>query len=187
MRLYQWFADMIDYPGPDLSQRIDECITLTSPLHEEATGLLKKFRAFLGKIPLDTAGELYTRTFGPEAACSPCVGYQLFGNGHHREMFQAGLKEHYQVYGFSTGNDLPDHLCVMLRFLAGNEDKEERDELVSLCILPALKKMLKGFGDDRNPYKDALQALLLLLQEDEEGVGRQGIRMAGREELGHDR
>ncbi len=26
MRLYQMLADVIDYPGSDLSQRIDECI-----------------------------------------------------------------------------------------------------------------------------------------------------------------
>ena len=93
------------------------------------------------------------------------MGYHLFGDRNHRGIFLAGLKEHYQVFRFSAGNELPDHLGVMLRFLANEEDEEEREELIFLCIIPALKKMLEGFRSS-NPYKEVLQALLLMLQSD---------------------
>lgn len=118
MSLYQKLAEVLDYPGPDLSQRLDDCIALSSPLDEGAASLLKEFRAFLEKFPLDTIKELYTRTFDLEAVCYPYVGYHLFGDGNHRGMFLAGLIEHYQIYDFSSGNELPDCLSVMLRFLA---------------------------------------------------------------------
>jgi nitrate reductase delta subunit len=108
--------------------------------------------------------ELYTSTFDLNAICYPYVGYHLFGDGNHRGMFLAGLKEHYQVSHFSAGNELPDHLGVMLRFLANDGDEGEREELIFLCIIPALKKMLEGFEDKSNPYQGVLQALLLMLQ-----------------------
>ena len=56
----------------------------------------------------------------------------------------------------------------MLRFLAKGEDEEERDELISLWIIPALKRMLGGFEVETNPYKVLLRALLLVLQEGHE-------------------
>jgi len=187
MRLYQLLANVIDRPGPDLSQRIDECITLLRPLHGRPAALLKEIRAFLRKTSVDTMGEIYTKTFHLDGACYLSVGYHLFGDGNHHGMFQAGLKELYQVYGFSPEIELPDHLGVMLRFLARDEDKEERDELVSLSILPALKKMMMGFRDEGNPYKKVLQALLLLLQENEEAVDKQITRTMTVEEFRHDR
>ncbi len=178
MSLYQRLAEVIDYPGPNLSQKVDECIALSSALQEEATGLLKAFRAFLGKFPPETMEELYTRTFDAEAACCPYVGYHLFGDGNHRGMFLVGLKEHYQIYDFSAGNELPDHLGVMLRFLARDDDGEERDELLSLCILPALRKMVQGFRDEGNPYQELLKAILLLLDEGDEAMDSGDRRIA---------
>lgn len=177
MSLYQRLADVMDYPGPDLSQRVDECIALSSPLHEEGTSLLKEFRAALGKIPLETMEELYTRMFDPGAACHPYVGYHLFGDGNHRGVFLAGLKEHYQIYDFSAGNELPDHLGVMLRFLERDEDSEERDEMLFLCILPALRKMLQGFRDAGNPYHELLKAILLLLEGGDEAMNSMDRRI----------
>jgi nitrate reductase delta subunit len=170
MRLYQLLADVVDYPGPELSRRIDDCATFLSPLCQEAAGLLEEFRTFLGKIPPETMEEIYTKTFDLDVVCYPYVGYHLFGDGNHRGMFLAGLKEHYQICGFSTGNELPDHLSVMLRFLARDEDREERDELLGLCILPALRKMVEGFRDETNPYQKLLRAILLLLQEGEDAM-----------------
>ncbi len=177
MRLYETLAEMMDYPGPDLSQKVDEGIALSTPLHEEATRLLKEFRASLGTIPRETMEELYTRTFHAEAACFPYVGYHLFGDGNHRVAFLAGLKEHYQTRDFSAGNELPDHLGVMLRFLARDDDSEERDELLSLCILPALRKMVQGFRDEANPYQKLLKAILLLLQEGDEAMNSMDRRI----------
>ena len=77
--------------------------------------------------------------------------------------FMARLREHYRSSGFVAGDDLPDHLCVILRFLASREHGEVERELVVDCMIPALGKMVAGFAELTNPYRDALQALLLLL------------------------
>ena len=170
MSLYRRLAEVIDYPDMDLSKKVDECISLSASIHEEASDLLKEFRASLGKIPLDTIKELYTRTFDLKADCYPYVGYQLFGDGNHRGMFLAGLIEYYQIYDFSLENELPDRLSVMLRFLARDDDKEDRAELLSLCIVPAVRKMVRRFGDEGNPYRKLLKAILLLLGEGDEAI-----------------
>jgi nitrate reductase delta subunit len=186
MSLYQRLTEVIDYPDADLSQRVDEYIALSAPINEEASGLLKEFRSFLGKTTLETMEELYTRTFDLQAACYPYVGYLLFGDRNHRGLFLVGLKEHYQIYDFSPGNELPDHLSVMLRFLARDDDSKEQEELLSLCILPALRKMVQGFGDEANPYEKLLKAILLLLGEGDEAmtnVNHRGIRKMGAEEF----
>ena len=166
--LYRLFADCLEYPTLLLSDRVNECISILTPFQAKAADLMRGFKTFLLQTPLGRMEEIYTHTFDLHGSCYPYVGYHLFGDGNHRGMFLAGLKEHYQVYHFSAGNELPDHLGVMLRFLANQEGEEDRDELIFLCILPALKKMLEGVRDRSNPYQGVLQALSLMLQSNTE-------------------
>ena len=129
--------------------------------------MLDEFRTFLEVTPVEQMEEVYTRTFDLQAICHPYIGYHLFGNGGQRGMFMAGLREHYNASGFSTGNELPDRLSTMLRFIP-NCTKAEREELISECLVPAVKKMVSGFEDGSNPYRGVLQALLLVLQKESE-------------------
>lgn len=163
-RLYPLFANLVEYPTPFLSDRVDECISLLTPLQREASDHVWGFKTFLSLTSFSRMGEIYANTFDLNGICYPYVGYHLFGDGDHRGMFLAGLKEHYQASDFSAGNELPDHLGVMLRFLGYIKDEGEREEFIFLSIIPALRKMLEGFRDRSNPYKGVLQALLLMLQ-----------------------
>jgi nitrate reductase delta subunit len=162
--LYRLFAELVEDPTPLLSDRVNKCTSLLIPFQREAADLMRGFKTFLHQTSLDRMEQIYTRTFDLPGICYPYVGYHLFGDGSHRRMFLSGLKEHYKVRHFFPGNELPDHLGVMLRFLASNEDEEEREELIFLCIIPALKKMLEGFEDGDNPYEGVLRALLLTVQ-----------------------
>lgn len=165
-RLYQLFAELAEYPTLHLADRVNECISLLTVLHLEAADPLKEFRTFLNQASLGQLEEIYTSTFDLNVIFYPYVGCHLFGDGSQRGMFLAGLREHYQGSHFSPGNELPDHLSVMLRFLAHNEDEEEREELIFLFIIPALRKMLEGLEGSGNPYMGMLQSLLLMLQSD---------------------
>jgi len=165
MKLHDLFADILEPPRPLLPDRVDECVSTLATSQREAAGLMKQFKTFLDRTPLTRMGEIYTGTFGLQAGLYPYVGTHLFGDGSHRRMFLAGLEEQYQIYNFSTADELPDHLGIMLRFLAQVGDEEEREEMTFLYILPALKKMLKGFEDQATPYKSVFQALLLVLRE----------------------
>lgn len=166
MRTYSLFADIFDYPTPLLGDRVDQLLPLATGAHGargEAAPLLHQFRAFVVDATPEKVEELYSNTFDLQPLCSPYIGYQIFGEEYRRGMFMAHLREHYRTSGFGTGNDLPDHLCVVLRFLSGREPGEVERELVTDCLVPALEKMVAGLSETTNPYRWALQALLLLV------------------------
>lgn len=165
MPIYCLFADIFDYPAPILADRVEELLQLATATHEEATQLLYQFQTFVEQAPPEKIEELYTGTFDLQPLCSPYIGYQIFGEEYRRGMFMAHLREHYRSNGFFAGSDLPDHLCVILRFLDGRKPGEVERELVTDCLIPALKKMVEGFTESTNPYRGALQALLLLLDD----------------------
>jgi len=167
MELYDLFAHILEPPMPSLYDQVNQCISTLGPSRCEAAGLMNRFKTFVDQTPFSRVGEIYRETFSLQGACYLYVGYHLFGDGSHRRLFLAGLEEQYQIYDFSTAQEMPDHLGIMLQFLAQDRDEEERDELISLCMIPALKRMLEGLEDRPTPYKEMLQALLLLLQEGE--------------------
>ncbi len=165
MKEYGLFAEILDYPTPLLASRMEELLHLVSCRDGRAGESLGQFREFVATTSPAMLEELYTATFDLQPLCYPYVGYQLFGEEYRRGMFMAGLREHYRACGFETGNELPDQLCVILRFLSGREPEAVEQELVSDCLVPSLKKMVAGFADAANPYRAPLQALLLFLGE----------------------
>jgi nitrate reductase assembly molybdenum cofactor insertion protein NarJ len=64
----------------------------------------------------------------------------------------AKLNGEYHARDFSAGSELPDHLCVMLRFLAEAEDDELALWLTDEAIGPGLRKIAKGFDDSDSIY-----------------------------------
>ncbi len=164
MELYDLFAHVLGPPGPSLSDQVSECISILAPSRGEAAGLMNRFKTFVDQTPISRMEKIYAETLSPDGVCYPYVGYHIFGDGSHRRLFRAGLEEEYRIYDFSAAQEFPDHLGVMLQFLARDEDEEEIDELISLSIIPALKRMLEGL-DRATPYRDVLKALLLVLQE----------------------
>lgn len=163
MKEYRLFADILDYPLPLLADRVDELLALVAAMDCTAGQLLDRFRKFAAETTTAEMEELYSVTFDLQPLCYPYVGYQMFGEEYRRGMFMARLREHYRSCGFAAGSDLPDHLCIILRFLANREPGEVERELVSECLVPAIGKMVTGFTDATNPYRGALQALLLRL------------------------
>ncbi len=163
MELYQLLAEILKYPTPSLDNQVDDCASMLSDT--DAVRLLNKFQAFLKITTLERIEEIYTSTFDLQGICHPYVGYHLFGNGSQRGLFMAALRENYKTSGFSAGNELPDHLSIMLCF-ASNCTTPEKKELVNECIVPAVKRMVSDFEEDSNPYRGVLQALLLALQRE---------------------
>lgn len=165
-KLYALFAEMLEYPTCSFSECFEECVSLLFGWDSEAANLLKKNESVLTRMPLTQMQETYTRTFDLQPACFPYAGYHLFGENYRRGMFMSELKRYYLSHGFSIDKELPDHLAVILRFLAQSPVDEENDELVQDCMIPALEKMLKRGGrEEDNPYRGILHALLLMLEK----------------------
>jgi nitrate reductase molybdenum cofactor assembly chaperone NarJ/NarW len=159
-RSLQLFAEILDYPGQRLFDDVHNCISSLEPGHREAVRLLGEFRAELEGAGVGRLEEVYTATFDLQAGCSLYAGYHLFGDDYRRSVLLVKLKESYRVRGFSTGKELPDHLCVLLRFLALHGHEPESLELVSDCVIPALSKMVEGAARVASPYRLVLEALL---------------------------
>ena len=175
--LYRLFADLLEYPTPALARQAQECGELlrstlcpvpgASP---QAAALLERFRCFAEQTQTTRLEELYTGTFDLQAVCYPYVGYHLFGESYRRGMFMAQLNEGYRERGFSAGNDLPDHVAVVLRFLALSTDDDFSQVLLREGLTPTVDKMAQAFGDQGdNPYGGVIRALLLALKNETEG------------------
>lgn len=140
------FADLLAYPEGSLEGPLGACERLLAPAHPEAAAALAEFRAFAEGAPVCRLQEVYTGAFDFGTAGYPYVGYHLFGETYRRSVFLLGLKERYRADGFAPGVELPDHLAVLLRFLATTPDETLREELAREALLPALERMA---GDAR--------------------------------------
>lgn len=110
--------------------------------------------------------ELYTRTFDIQAVAYLDVGYVLFGEDYKRGHFLVKMQSLHQEYGNDCGTELPDHLPNILTLLPKLADQEEAEGLVGKLVLPAIDKMVAGFGDHGNVYLDVLKSVSEVLKED---------------------
>mgnify|MGYP001192660637 CR=1 FL=1 len=152
-------ADLLEYPGPRLSSRIEACISRLEALDPGAAELVKDFQRAVGEKSAGEIEEAYTSAFDMKADRCLYVGHQLFGEDRRRNLFLALLNEHYQARGYSSGQDLPDYLPAMLRFAAEHERDAETEELIVECVIPALRKMAAPDGFYTLPLRAVLRLL----------------------------
>lgn len=165
---YQLFAEILDYPGRPISQAIKQCLAILPIECSEAAANLKDFEIASTTMELARLQELYTESFDLKPDCTLNMSYHLFGDDWRRSMFLAELKGIYESNSFQTGNELPDHLCLILRFIALKGPEGQTNDLAQECVVPALRRMISGIRPENNPYKDALQALLIWLRPSDE-------------------
>ena len=164
--LYLLFARMLDYPTTDLVQQAAECARLLAPACAQAGEVMAGFRSQVERIPLKDLQATYTYTFDLQGACAPYVGHHLFGESYKRSWFMARLNEEYQRKNFPSQTELPDHIAVVLQFLAHNIADEFAQVLQNEGLRPAVDKMHMLFTEaEENPYRKALRALGMALQE----------------------
>jgi len=168
----EMFAGLLEYPCGTETDTATRGAAVLSGEFPEASARLGEVRSFFAESSRERAEEIFTATFGLQAACAPYVGFHLFGEGYKRRVFLAGMNALYASRGFSTGVELPDHIAVVLRFLANSDEDEQTREIVEDGLIPALSKMIGKFEDAGNPYGNVLRALqsVLLPGQREEGV-----------------
>lgn len=173
-RILSLFADILEYPQDKIAEVVHECETLLQMENTGAAALLAKFRRFAEEKPLGRLEEEYTKSFDMYSDCYPYVGYHLLGESYKRSVLLLGLKERYKAQSFTTeGKEPPDHISVMLRFLAASGDLALNQELIHEAVLPALEKMVGEETGHQRPngtrkkahYKYVLKALQLTLRQ----------------------
>lgn len=168
---YQLFAEILDYPGPSVAEATRQCVAMVEAECPEAAVKLKDFEMASSASELTGLQQLYTGSFDLQPDCTFNMSYHLFGDDRRRSMFLAELKGIYESNSFQTGNELPDHLCLILRFIALKGPGEQTDELAQECVVPAIRRMLSTLKPGDNPYKHALEALLIWLRPSNEALG----------------
>lgn len=178
-QLVSGLADLLDYPQPSLAAAAHKCRTLVVEATPAAAALLDVFAADVEATTTAHMEELYSGAFDLdtlsefEATCYPYVGHHLLGETYRRSRFMVGLLERYRAHGYEvTGGELPDHVLVMLRFLACCDDDQLAEELVGEALLPALARMtrdgeeagLEG-GGGRRVYLRVLEAVRLVIRD----------------------
>lgn len=161
---YGLFAKLLEYPGTDTIEEARGAETSVSGVSPQARSCLERFRKAVEETPQSRLQELYTSTFDLQVVCYPYAGYHLFGESYKRAAFLTKLKELYKAHGFEVEGELPDHIPVILRFLALLDDEDEAGVLVEDGLIPALSSMTKAFLDGANPYGEVVHALLFTLQ-----------------------
>lgn len=165
-RLYTLMAEMLSYPQPGLQTKVRESMEiLTAENMPGAAAELEKFHAYCGDHPLGELEEIYSSTFDLNPLCSPYVGYYLFGDNHKRSEFLVRLKKDFGAFDFTVEGEMPDHIAVMLRFLALLEDEYPNHSFIRECLEPALGEMEKK-AKDGNPYSNVIRALSLIFTEE---------------------
>lgn len=162
--LYCLLAELLEYPRHELSARARECRDLLATTRPEAAGLMGEFATFVEGTPRGRLEEVYSATFDLSPDCCPYAGYHLFGDDPKRADLMIGLQQSYRAIGFSAENELPDHLALLLRFLAQQADLELERDLLDRVVVPTLEKMSKLL-EGKNPYGNALKATLLVCGE----------------------
>lgn len=158
-------AALLDYPAPSTRVTAETCAPLLRDQHPEACEIFADFLGFLHGQPMARIEEIYTATFDLQPACHPYIGYQLCGESQKRALFLMQLQQLYRRHDFTAGAELPDHLATVLRFVAGVDDQQSREEIIHDGILPALDKMLLQAECATNPYVQLLQIIRLVLTQ----------------------
>lgn len=161
--LYDALADLLAYPTPAIFHQAQACLEQLRQSQPESASAMENVCLGLERLSLEELEELYTITFDMQPVCYPYVGYQLFGESYKRGAFMAQLNEAYHACGYSAGQELPDHLSVILHFLGSSTTAREDDfgrALLVEGLVPALEKMLQAFDkQSANPYFGLLSAL----------------------------
>ena len=159
-------ADLLSYPTEGLPERASLAARAVPPT---VAAPALRCAAALAAIGTGEAQELYTATFDLRPASSPYVGLCLCGEGARRNALLAYLAEAYAAAGHAPGEELPDHLAEVLRFIADAGGTEEARDLAELAVAPCARRLAAELPAD-NPYRAAVVALLRALGGDPEEV-----------------
>lgn len=135
---------------------------------DAAASSLDAFERAAARLSFQELEDLYTRTFDLSPSCVPFLSVHLFGQeSFRRARLMTGLEDSYQKGGFDRsegGNELPDHLGVVLRAAEVFSEDEWR-ELVEMVLARPLARMA-GALDPKNPYRHLVEAVRRLLGVD---------------------
>jgi nitrate reductase molybdenum cofactor assembly chaperone NarJ/NarW len=118
------------------------------------------FAELLRNTTLSELQEDYVASFDFNPKGALYLGHHLYGDSPKKRTFMIALKQEFARHDFTPpGNELPDHLALLLGFLAHlasrGEESYRRDFIVE-SVLPGLNRMVAADPTFRPPHWQSL-------------------------------
>ena len=168
---YEALAILLEYPQ-DREALLLCCDGLESYL--KARGLKSpaaRFLDFLRGSSLERLQKEYVSHFDFNPGKAPYLGHHLYEDNQQKAAYKSMVKQEFARSCFSpSGNELPDHLTVLLFFLAhlSRQGEEEcRQRFISEAVLPGLRKLLTAAEpSEQSPWLPVIETTEIILSAD---------------------
>jgi len=132
---------------------------------------LAPFAAFIAPLNLAAIQEDYVATFDFSPTVALYLGHHLHGDNRKKALYLIRIREEFRRYAFTpSGNELPDHLPLLLEFLAylaQHEGAEVRRAFIAECVVPGMERLIAGFDRRKSsPWQPVLEASRLICLTD---------------------
>ena len=168
---YDGLARLLDYPAgrEDLIASYDNVAT-----YLQQSGIASPAGPFGELIRTSTLAELqedYVAHFDFNPAAAPYLGHHLYGDNQKKGAYMIRVKQEYIRHDFTPqGCELPDHLAVLLGFLAHLARRSEdtvRRQFIAELVLPGLDKLVAACAPrGLSPWLTLVEAAGLLCSAD---------------------
>ncbi|MBI4344634.1 MAG: nitrate reductase molybdenum cofactor assembly chaperone [Euryarchaeota archaeon] len=168
-RIYALFADLLAYPQENPAEKAKACLDLLRQ-HPRSAAAVQKFLEFAQRQDLGRLQEVYTHTFDLNPVCSLYIGYHLYGESFRRGDYMVRLKGAYRARGLDPGNELPDHLTLIFRYLSASPEGSDLP-VITEDVVPAIEAMAKTFEGSGNAYGEVVGAVKAWLEGEQVAEG----------------
>lgn len=180
-------ALLLEYPTTDLLALLPRIRAAADELPDRLAAPLRRLVDHLARTPLPQLQADYVETFDLRRRCSLYLTYYSYGDTRKRGVALVELKQAYRAAGAEVdGDELPDHLCILLEF-AATTDAEAGIRLL-LAHRAGLELLRLALEDGGSPYGAALAAvcgtLPPLAGDEREAVARLAAEGPPGEEVG---
>lgn len=156
-------ADLLDYPAPERIVASRAAVERALEGFPDCAGALEPLSVLLRTGKAEELQESYCEAFDNTADRALEVGWHAFGENYARGSFLVFMREHLRALGVAESGELPDHLSSVLRVAARLDDEAARVVVGDLAI-PAVRRILEGFGAKASPWRGAVVLALAVLE-----------------------
>jgi nitrate reductase delta subunit len=183
---------LLDYPDPALLEKLPMVRAAVRSLPDPLREPIEEFLGRLESTPLQELQQDYVETFDNRRRCNLFLTYFAHGDTRKRGMALLRFKQTYLASGFelddgsSGGEELPDHLCVVLEYAATIDQAQGRQLMLDhRAGLELLRLSLRDLGSPWFSVVDAVCRTLPPLGGDErDAVRRLAAEGPPEEEVG---
>lgn len=192
MVAWQSASLLLNYPDEALLEQLGMIRAASHELPPAVGEPIRETVVHLESTPLTQLQQEYVQTFDTRRRCNLFLTYFAHGDTRKRGMALLRFKQTYLRSGFvldargDTGDELPDHLCVVLEYAATIDQEQGRRLMLDhRAGLELLRLSLKDVASPWAPILDAVTATLPPLRGDEaDAVRRLAAEGPPEEEVG---